>query len=208
MAIEILYFQSFLESKETTETFDTIEGEIFNLETNDGCDLNLSKELLGIFKEYEKYQKKTENGIHGKTVRYWFGYIKMVQLYHQFIRSIRTGALELYIFCLKRLSNFFTFNHPNYARWLVRYHDNLLKLKSTHPQIHEEFLKGCFSLKKTTKSFSRLPIDLTLEQTINADAAWERKGILVLTKFNICKAKMGSKSFHSHKDHFTVVRRS
>ena len=86
-------------------------------------------ELLEIFKKYEKYQKKTENGIHGKTAQYWFGYVRMVQLY-PFIRSIRTGDLELYIFCLKRLSNyFFTFNHPNYARWLVRYHDNLLKLK-------------------------------------------------------------------------------
>ena len=71
LAMEILHFQSFLESNETTETFDTIEGEIFNLETNDSCDLNLSKELLKIFKEYEEYQKKIENGIHGKTAQYW-----------------------------------------------------------------------------------------------------------------------------------------
>ena len=63
----------------------------------------------------------------------------------------------------------------------MRYHDNLLKLKNTHPQIHEEFLKGCFSLKRTTRSFSRLPIDLTLEQTVNTDAACQRKGILALT---------------------------
>ena len=118
LAMEILHFQSFLESK---ETFDTIGREIFNLEANDSCDLNLSKELLKIFKEYEEYQKKTENGIHGKTAQYWFGYIRMVQLYHQFIASIRTSDLELYIFCLKRLSYYFsTFNHPNYARWLVR----------------------------------------------------------------------------------------
>ena len=151
--MEILHFQAFLELNETTETSDTIEGEIFNLETKDSCDLNLSKELLEIFKDYGEYQKKTENGIHGKTAQYWFGYIRMVQLYHQFIRSIRTGDLELYIFCLKRLSNyFFTFNHPNYARWSVRYHDNLLKLKNTHPQIHEEFLKSCFSLFITDRS--------------------------------------------------------
>ena len=73
--MEILHFQSFLESNETTETFDTIEGEIFNVETNDSSDLNLSKELLKIFKEHEEYQKKTENGIHGKTAQYWFGFI-------------------------------------------------------------------------------------------------------------------------------------
>lgn len=31
--------------------------------------------------------------------------MKMVQLYYQFIKSIRTGDLELYIFCLETLSN-------------------------------------------------------------------------------------------------------
>ena len=46
LVMDILHFQSFLESNETTETFGTIEGEIINLETNDSCDLNLSKELL------------------------------------------------------------------------------------------------------------------------------------------------------------------
>ena len=138
--MEIPHFQSFLESNETTEPFDTIEGEIFNLETNNGCDLNLSKELLEISKEHEEYQKKTENGTHDRTAQYWFGYMRMFQLYHQFIRSIRTGDLELYIFCLKRLSNyFFTFNHPNYARWLVRYHDNLLKLKNIHLRYMKNF---------------------------------------------------------------------
>ena len=42
-------------------------------------------------------------------------------------------------------------------------------------------MKGCFSLKRTTKSFSRLRIDLTLEQTKNAGAACQRKVILALT---------------------------
>ena len=155
--MEILHFLSFLESDEATETFDTIDGEIFNLETNDSCDLNLSKELLQIFKEYEEYQKKTENGIYGKTAHNWFGYIRMIQLYHQFIRSIGTGDLELYIFCLKRLSNYFlTFNHPNYARWLVRYYDKLLKLKNTHSQIHEEFFKRLFFAKKNNKIFLKI----------------------------------------------------
>ena len=58
LVMEVLHFQSFLESKEITETFDTIEGEIFNLETNDNYDLNISKEIHKIFKEYEEHQKK------------------------------------------------------------------------------------------------------------------------------------------------------
>ena len=76
---------------------------------------------------------------------------------------------------------FFTFSHQNYSGWLIMYHDNLLKLKNSHPDIYEEFKNGCFSLKKTSKPFSRIPIDLTLEQTINADAACQRSGIISLT---------------------------
>ena len=134
LAMEVPQFQSFLESNEAAKKSDIIEGEIFNLETTDSCDRILSKETLEIFKEYEEYQKKIEIEIHGKTAQYWFGYVRMVQLCHQFIRKVRTGDLERYIFCLERMSNyFFIFNHPNYAGWLVLYHDNHLKLKNTHP---------------------------------------------------------------------------
>ncbi|KAG5867933.1 hypothetical protein JTB14_018059 [Gonioctena quinquepunctata] len=37
--------------------------------------------------------------------------------------------------------------------------------------LKEEFQKGCLGVKRTDKSFNRIPIDLILEQTINADAA-------------------------------------
>ena len=61
------------------------------------------------------------------------------------------------------------------------YHDKLLKHKNFHPNIYEEFKNGCFSLKRTSKPFSRILIDLTLEQTINVDAACQRSGIISLT---------------------------
>ena len=99
----------------------------------------------------------------------------MVHLHYKFIRSIRLGDLELNIYCLLRITNyFFTFNHPNCSRWLVRYHDKLLKLSETQKDVYDEFKKGCFSIKRTKKDFSRLPIDLTLEKTANADAASQK----------------------------------
>ena len=70
LAMEVQHFQSFLESNETIEKFARIEGEIFNLETNDSCDLNLLKEMHGIFKEFEEYQKKTEIRIQCKMAQY------------------------------------------------------------------------------------------------------------------------------------------
>ena len=65
---------------------------------------------------------------------------------------------------------FFALNHHNYARWMVRYHHNLMKLSSTHPDVLDEFKNGLFSIHRTEKSFSGSPINPTLEQIINADA--------------------------------------
>lgn len=41
----------------------------------------------------------------------------------------------------------------------------------THPGIYEDFQAGTISLRRTNNSYGRSAIDLTLEQTINNDAA-------------------------------------
>nr|XP_014098637.1 uncharacterized protein LOC106623591 [Bactrocera oleae] len=64
-----------------------------------------------------------------------------------------------------------TAHDQNYARYLVKYLDNLIKVDETHPGLREKFEKGSFGMKRTKKPYSKQPIDLTLEQTINADAA-------------------------------------
>jgi hypothetical protein len=117
-----------------------------------------------------------------KTAQFWCSYIKIVHLYKNFIKSIRTGNFEMYVVLLPDIINyFFAMNHPNYARWSVKYHNNLLQLENTHPEVYNDFKRGLFGLKRTNKSYSRIPIDLTLEQTINADAASQRMGISYLT---------------------------
>ena len=61
------------------------------------------------------------------------------------------------------------------------YHDKLLKLKNSHLNIYAEFKNGCFSLKQTSKPFSRILIDFILEKTINAYAACQCSSIILLT---------------------------
>ena len=76
----------------------------------------------------------------------------MIHLYNEFIRSIRVGNIELYTYCLPKIGNlFFAFNHPNYAQWILRYLDNILKLRKTHPIIYEEFKKRLVFLIKNNK---------------------------------------------------------
>ena len=142
----------------------------------------LSRELFEFLDLYQNYILNTVNGSHGATAKFWINYVQMLHLYHEFSSSIRTGDLDLYVNCLPRLSIFFfVFNQPNYARWIIRYHDNLLRLKDTHPQVEEEFREGGFSVKRTRKSFSKSAVDLTLEQTINANAASQKTGINAFT---------------------------
>lgn len=54
-------------------------------------------------------------------------------------------------------------------------------MAETHPGLEEDFKNGFFGIKRTEKPFSRQPVDLTLEQTINADAARKLTGIIHLT---------------------------
>ena len=56
-----------------------------------------TKELI---KKCEVFVQETRNGNHGKAAQYSMGYIIMLHLYHEFSRSIRTGDLDLYIYCL------------------------------------------------------------------------------------------------------------
>ena len=184
LAVEILHFKSFLSTKESkTSIRNIIQEELITIKQQKYLDTHeYSKEMKDIFQEYRSYSIDTHTGKHGKTAQFWFNYIQMIHLYHEYSRSIRVGDLDAYIACLPKITNyFFRLNHPNYARWLVKYHANLIRLPETHPEVYAEFKRGLFSIWRTTKLFSGSPIDLTLEQTIDVDAANQRTGIASLT---------------------------
>lgn len=56
-----------------------------------------------------------------------------------------------------------------------------MKVAETHPDLFEGFQQGYFGIKRTAKQFSRQPIDLVLDQTINADAARRLTGVIHFT---------------------------
>ncbi|CAH2102425.1 unnamed protein product [Euphydryas editha] len=137
---------------------------------------------MPVFKNYAKFEEKTVHGDFGKTAQFHMVYVKLVHYYLTLSRSIRLGDFELFRNILPKITNlFFAFNHQNYARWTVTYRYNIMKVAETHPGLEEDFKKGFFGIKRTGKPFSRQPIDLTLEQTINADAARRLTGITHLT---------------------------
>ena len=109
-------------------------------------------------------------------------YAKVHHLYHELDRAIRVGNIDDFTSSLFEVAAYcFAFNKVNYSRWILRYHNNLLQIKETHPEVYEEFQKGWFAIQQTKNPFSKGDIDLRLEQTINADAARQRTGISAIT---------------------------
>ena len=59
---------------------------------------------------------------------------------------------------------------------------NLINMEHSHPGIRPIFEGGTLSIRRTSKSFSRSAVDLTLEQTVNRDAASRQTGIVAFTQ--------------------------
>ena len=152
LSMECLHFQSFSSGLEDSEEviseirleLDTIKG------SKDIENQVFSKRIEEILSNFHKFSKATLHGAHGKTAMFWMQCIEMIHLYREFTRSMRVDDLESYISYLPKLTNyFFALNHPNYARWTVQYHNNLLAVLETHPEVYDEFKKGWFSIKRT-----------------------------------------------------------
>ena len=69
----------------------------------------------------------------------------------------------------------------------MRLHDIMIKMEKTHPGISQYFKNGALSIKWTKQDFSRSAVDLTLEQTINADAASRLTGITAFTNYILAR---------------------
>ena len=110
-------------------------------------------------------------------------YVDIVHDFLTFDRVCRTNDLDLFISGLSRICHlFFTTHRPNYARWMVRYSLNLQNMDTTHAGIRATFENGALSMRRTVKSFSHCAVDLTLEQTVNWDAAFRQTCITASTQ--------------------------
>jgi hypothetical protein len=125
LAMQNLHFESYVDLHRDSRDLLTKVGQqnFGNIQYED------SKEAKELFHGYLKFVDETTSGKHGKTAMFWMKYVQMVNEYHAFIRSIRSGDVQMFTAMLPEIADyFFALNHPNYARWTVRYHDNLLRL--------------------------------------------------------------------------------
>ena len=153
---------------------------LMNINTAEPSQEDLSQVLESPFiLAYQEYAEKTRSGDHGPTAQFWLQYIDLVQDFQNFSRATRTNDIDLFIYSLGELiPMFFAAGQPNYSRWMVHY---VLDLLNAPDSVRETLTKGGLSVKRSSKTFSCIPVDLTLEQTVNADAASRQTGITSFT---------------------------
>lgn len=184
--MKMLHFESFVKYYEDKDDNGLHLNEVMDVINNDSQHLTSVESTLPVlkdfFQEYDSYLKDTISGKHGYTPQYVMTYVSLVDLFHLLERGIRTSDTTLCNYATYEMcALFFAFNHQNYARWLTRNQNNCVNIDMRYPGLREEFLSGALSIRRTSKNFCRSPVDLTLEQTINANAANKLTGISAFT---------------------------
>ena len=127
--------------------------------------------------QYEHFFNDVMHGKLGPTAQYWCIYVYMINRIHRdLMRAVRTNNVDGYIAILPAMIGiFFGLNRPNYARWGVLF---LNQLEKAAPESLMVLKTGAFSIRRTAKNYARTAIDLSLEQTVNRDAASPMRGIV------------------------------
>lgn len=182
-AFRSLHFQRF--ASDEGVDLDTLKDDLsyfFKDEIDLDDNETLPPSVNEILCRYEKFCQLTLDGAHGKTAQFYMTYMTFIEAILRLSRSIRSSDFELFLDSIFEIINlFFAMNLQNYARFASLFVSNLMKLKMNDSDLVDSFRRGAFGIKRTEKNFSRSPVDLTLEQTINADAANTSTGIIHFT---------------------------
>ena len=122
--------------------------------------------------------------------------------------AIKINDTAIYSFALfEVLSMFFMPNHHKYARWMSLYSLDFANLETSQPNLQEILTERGFSVSRAGKLFSSIPIDMALEQTTNANAKNQLKGIMALADIStavnqwMVTASMKSKTLNAVLDY-------
>lgn len=118
--------------------------------------------LVELYTEYSKFH-------NGPMKVFWDSYLEMVEVLLNAIRATREGNWEMHIESTKEmLPWFYAYDHINYARYLPIYLVDMMSLEESHPEAHTMLANGEFGVQRTTHhGFSQVPVDQTIEQTLN-----------------------------------------
>eukprot|EP00745_Piridium_sociabile_P026705 TRINITY_DN42673_c0_g1_i18.p1 TRINITY_DN42673_c0_g1~~TRINITY_DN42673_c0_g1_i18.p1 ORF type:complete len:760 (+),score=189.88 TRINITY_DN42673_c0_g1_i18:236-2515(+) len=130
---------------------------------NDKC-----KELLS---RLSHFRERVRMGELGKTPQFWLTYMDRVRNMLELQRATKENDLPLHLASLQNMCKlFFSYDHPNYARYTAVYLQTILNLPTSHPGAENLLREKGFSVNRSAVPGSRTAVDITIEQTINRHA--------------------------------------
>ena len=108
----------------------------------------------------------------GDLAAYWMSYIDLVGVLLDLIRASREGNCNwsLHLYSVRAIIPWcFAYDKQNYARYLPMYYSEMTRLVSDYPSVHKHLSEGGFSVQMGINPFGKLPVDQTLEETVNKD---------------------------------------
>ncbi|XP_078353848.1 uncharacterized protein LOC144638526 [Oculina patagonica] len=123
--------------------------------------------LFDLYQDYLSFLR-TEAG---HLAQFWMSYMDMVETLLHLIRSSREGNWMLHLYAIRAVLPWcFAYDRVNYSRYLSVYYTEMTRLSIDHPDVHVQLENGGFSVQLGTQNpFGRIPVDQTIEETVNKD---------------------------------------
>ena len=122
---------------------------------------SLNTELLD-YKDWIKQQRDKE-----PQFLFWHQILELESLVLAHVKASRTGNFELYMITMEHLMAWvFGTDQLHYSRNLPVHLRDLYSMKTRHPYVYQQFMKGNFVGHKSHRAFSGLPTDQLHEQLI------------------------------------------
>jgi len=131
--------------------------------------LNDDASCTRILKLFSEYLCSLRNG--HPLAALWMSYLDMVEIMLGLLRASREGDWLLHLASIRAMIPWcFAYDKLNYARFLPYYYATMSRLPIDHPEVHQQFMQGGFSVQLGGQNpFGRIPVDQTIEETVNRD---------------------------------------
>jgi len=115
----------------------------------------------------QKLEDAKEELRQNRTSVLWFQYMKMIEILQHFIRAERIGDWNGHLKALRMMLPFFAASgHYLYLKSVYVYLQKMMTLQTEHPDIHQHFMQGNHTVRRTDKYWGGLSTDLMIEQVL------------------------------------------
>lgn len=140
------------------------------------------EEAVALFDEFLDHLRSN----NGAMSALWMSYIDMVgQCLLGLLRASREGDWYLHLAAIHTLIPWcFAYDRMNYSRYLPIYYAEMENLQEKHPDVHNYFVEGGFSVQLGSENpFGKIAVDQAIEETVNKDT----KGSGGIRKYSLNK---------------------